>query len=450
MSSVKLTIVILVLIAATSIVGTLIPQGNEASTFMQHLNPISARLFMRFGLLDMYHSFWFRLLILALALNLFVCSVKRFPVSLALFRTRSKVDATPESKTRIEKDILPHIQPSDVASAGYELLRSNFRVVQKTEREPGVHILHAEKGRYSYFWVYLVHCSILMILLGAFIGSITGFEGYMTILEGETANTFTLKNSNVERALPFSVKLEKFSVSFYENGSPKEYRSDLSFMQNGQPAEPRKLLVNRPAKYKGISFYQSNYGSIPASRVQIAINRSSNAQPVYLEMRDGVDYILPGSDSKISLIDVQPDFMRIGPAVKLSIKPKDKDELQIWIFKNQRIIDQMYPGFFEQSPKFNPAAYKPYTFQLQNMETVFFTGLQVSKDPGVIFIWLGFSMLVAGLFLTFFVPFKRVWITINSSSSGATVTIAGRVSKNVLGLEKELEFYSTELEKFTS
>lgn len=448
LSSIRTTVVLLVAIAGSSIVGTLIPQGNDASAFLQSLNPTLADVLAKFGFFNLYHSFWFRMLILALVLNLIVCSISRFPGSLALFRLRSKTDDIPETCTRIEKVLLPNTSLSNVSSTAYELLSRKYRTVEKAETGPERHVLYAEKGRYSFFSVYIVHSAILLILTGAIIGSISGFEGYVTIPEGETVNTFILKNSDTEMKLPFAVKLEKFNVSFYGDGSPKEYHSDLSFIAEGQADDRRKVLVNHPATYKGITFYQSSYGTIPSDTVRITISKeASKTKPIYLEMKNGVDYSLPDSDGKIALIDAQPDFMHMGPAVKLSITPTGKDEIQIWVFKNHHVIRRMLPGFFEQSPRFNAALYKPYTFGLQNIETVFFSGLQVSKDPGVALVWTGFLMLTAGLFITFFVPFKRIWILINSDQSGVVMTISGNAKKNSFCLEKELESYHKRIEK---
>ena len=77
--SVKLTIFILIVLAIASIVGTLIPQQEEAMRFARELSPGMLRLFQTLNLFDIYHALWFRLIIAALALNLIVCSIDRFP-----------------------------------------------------------------------------------------------------------------------------------------------------------------------------------------------------------------------------------------------------------------------------------------------------------------------------------------------------------------------------------
>ena len=91
-SSMKLTFALLIILAITSIFGTLIPQQQEAMRFAQGLSPGLLRFFELLGLFDLYHSIWFRAIIGLLALNLVICSVNRLPTTLKLFHAPSRPD----------------------------------------------------------------------------------------------------------------------------------------------------------------------------------------------------------------------------------------------------------------------------------------------------------------------------------------------------------------------
>ena len=91
-TSVNLTILLLIILAITSIAGTIIPQQESAAEFAQKINPGFFRLFSFLQLFDMYHSIWFRILIGLLALNLIVCSLNRFPATWKLFKTSPRPD----------------------------------------------------------------------------------------------------------------------------------------------------------------------------------------------------------------------------------------------------------------------------------------------------------------------------------------------------------------------
>ena len=87
----------------------------------------------------------------------------------------------------------------------------------------------------------------------------------------------------------------------------------------------------------------------------------------------------------------------------------------------------------------NPATYEPYTFFLDSIESKFYTGLQVNRDPGVIFVWVGCFMLVTGFIVTFFQSHKQIWVRVSEHNGKIRVSVAGRANKNPVGLERELD-----------
>ena len=57
------------------------------------------------------------------------------------------------------------------------------------------------------------------------------------------------------------VRCDKFEVSFYDTGAPKEFRSDLAIIDKGREVLKDSIIVNDPLTYEGITFYQANYGN---------------------------------------------------------------------------------------------------------------------------------------------------------------------------------------------
>ena len=87
-SSVKLTFFLLIILAIASILGTVIPQrGQGAMEFARNLSPEMFRFMSSLNLFDMYHSLWFRLILVCLTLNLIVCSIDRFPTAWKRLKT---------------------------------------------------------------------------------------------------------------------------------------------------------------------------------------------------------------------------------------------------------------------------------------------------------------------------------------------------------------------------
>ncbi len=78
-SSVKLAIFTLCTLAATSIIGTLIPQGESAAFYVNNFGPKTAHFFQILDIPNMYYSWWFLGLLGLLSTNLIICSLDRFP-----------------------------------------------------------------------------------------------------------------------------------------------------------------------------------------------------------------------------------------------------------------------------------------------------------------------------------------------------------------------------------
>ena len=438
-SSIRLTLFLLILIAITSIFGTLIPQQESAMRVAENLSPTLVRLLDSLNLFDMYHSWWFRLIIGALAVNLIVCSLDRFPSSLKRFRSSPKTDREkpfenlpPERSFALKQAFEP------VSDAVGDLLRSKFRKVERKDKEKAA-FFFVEKGRFTHFGVYLVHFSVLLILLGGIAGSLFGFQAFVNIPEGEGVDKVTLRKSRVAKPLPFSVRCDKFTVEFYPNGTPKEYRSDLVFLSNGNVVFEGPLRVNHPITFQGITFYQSTYGTLPGNRVRLSLKREGAGGNAVVEAQVNTPFPLPGQEGEATVTAVRSDFMRLGPAVQLAIRPDKGEEVQLWVFKNHRMVEERFPGIFETFPKLNPASFKPYTFFLESMESRYYTGLQVSRDPGVPLVWAGFVSIIIGLFITFFLSHRMIWVQVSRRDKGVNVAFAGMSSKNEVGLEREMD-----------
>lgn len=446
LKSVRLTLILLLLLAAASVIGTLIGGQDGAG---------------------IYHSLWFRLIIACLAVNLIVCSIDRFSVTLRLFRhvpapdrSRGFEDATPRTIS------LPGADAGKVSSAIQGDLRLGFNKLSVKDSS-GASFIYCEKGRFSIFSVYLVHLSVLFILAGALIGSLLGFTTYVKIHEGWAIDGIAVPEGDkyVPRKLGFIVRCEKFTIDYYEKSNPegvsedeaddskvvKEYRSDLSFFVNGQYVKSGILRVNHPIKFMGIAFYQADYGTDPGDKVRIRIINSEKAgEDAVIEVEQGKTIALPDDKGELTLSDINENLMNMmGPAAQINIKSPDGQETPIWLFQDRDLIKSSFSEMFGLSPKFDPSAYPPFTFELVEIESVTYTLLQVSRDPGVQLVFVGFVMIIIGLVFTFFTSHRRFWISIRDENGDVKISLAGTASKNPVGMERALDRLLSRLGKVT-
>ena len=67
----------------------------------------------------------------------------------------------------------------------------------------------------------------------------------------------------------------------------------------------------------------------------------------------------------------------------------------------------------------------PYYLQLTDFEHVEASGLQIARAPGAKWVYLGFSLLIVGVFLLFYVPHQRLWAIVRPGDSGSEILLAG-------------------------
>ena len=445
-SSVKLAVALLILIALASIAGTLLPQQEKAVAFISELSPTAQKIWSFLGLSNMYHSWWFRILLAALAFNLTSCTLDRLPSTMRIFRARLKPDMeNPFEGLPEDRTIYTDSSTARSVQAVSDILSRRYRRTAHKEAG-GIHFFAAEKGRFSLFGVHMVHASILFILAGALVGSFIGFQAYVNIPEGSAVDTIYLRSTRAPLPLGFTVRCDTFHVEFYETGAPKEYRSELIFLSEGSEPEARTLRVNHPAVFNGVTFYQSSYGTMPGGLVRLRVTRLDQPGPgVVLEAVPGDDVALPGDEGHFRIVDMHSRFMNEGAAVLVSVRRREGPETQFWVFENPGAVRARLPGPMAMSRKFDPSAAAPFAFEFVNMTRRYYTGLQANKDPGVPLVWAGCTLMIAGFMVTFFYSHRRMRVRLAPGRHRSSISVAGWSNRNPVGLEQEIDVVLAEI-----
>lgn len=415
--SLKLTIASLILLAATSIIGTVIQQGRSPQEYLQVYSESTYRLFEMLGFFDMYHSWWFLALLGLFSINLIACSIKRFPV---VWKTvRNPVLVADDTLFRTLSNTEEYLVKAPVAEMQSQLsayVGKNFSVPVVTEKDGVVH-LYAQKGAWARFGVYVTHASILIIFLGAIVGSLWGYKAFVNIVEGTETSVVYPRGSSDPIDLGFTVRCDAFSVSYYEGtGRPKEFKSLLTIVDGGQVIkDKRPIIVNDPLTYKGITFYQSSFGPAGDPTFKFLVRVRETGESVELSIRQGQRVDLPGGGS-FRVADFTEQFQNFGAAARLEVFPANGEPRSFVILK-------AFPDFDLQRGG-------DYAFTLVDFQRRFYTGLQVAKDPGVWIVWLGCALMVVGSLVAFFLSHRRLWITICPVGDKTGIKIAGSAHRN--------------------
>ena len=424
-TSLKLAIFVIIILAIASIVGTIIEQNQPIDKYRQIYTDGAIRIFETLSLFDMYHSWWFLLLLVLFTVNLICCTVDRLPRVVRIVRNpKTTLDGNLEKSLTLVDRWKKKGDLSALAETYRTAMGGAFARPRVTENSGTFH-LYAEKGVVSRFGVYVTHISIIIIFLGAIIGNVIGFKGYANIVEGESVRMIPTRGGTNHVDLGFSVRCNKFWVEYYPNGQPKEYASDLSVIENGREVLRKTIEVNDPLRYKGVWFYQSSYGAAGASTVTVSVRNPDGSGRETFSLSPGQSAEISGY-GKIRAVDYRNDFQGLGPGLLVVLEKPGGQPAQFWLLK--------------AFPEFDRQRQDTRYLSFAGLNEIFYTGLQVARDPGVNIVWVGCALMVIGIIIAFFLSHQRLWVRLSRASDGRVeVVLAGSTNKNRLAFEKKFE-----------
>jgi cytochrome c biogenesis protein len=141
----------------------------------------------------------------------------------------------------------------------------------------------------------------------------------------------------------------------------------------------------------------------------------------------------------VNIVRIEKNFMSMGPAVLIHIQ-NPEGTMRVWVFKRIEKIRDRIPGLFKKVPTFNPGRYKPYYFKLNRIESNYYTGLQLSHDPGVVIVAIGSFVVILGLFITFFSSHKRLWVRVDDQEGKSRISVGATSNKDPVGLKREIGY----------
>lgn len=430
-TSLKLVIVLLLVLSVLSIVGTIVEQNKPLQEYYRYLQPSTVALFGKLGIFDMYHSWWFISCLAMLALNITACTMDRYaPIMRGLRKKSLILDDNLEKTLNIKDKVKYGLPLAEVEKRALAIIGKSFSGKPTfTHLEGGERHYFFEQGKYSRLAFFFTHLSVLLIFIGAIVGSFFGYKGYVNIHEGEAISQLQTRAGKIQN-LDFELKCNAFKAEFYPNGMPKEYLSDLAVIKNGKEILRKTIRVNDPLSYQGVTFYQSSYGSRP-EKAQIEVRNQDGTLQGIVEAPTGQSVAIPGTKDVLELADYQehfhlPDGSEGGAAAGVNIYPENAAAFGVWLPTEQPDYDKLRRG--------------PYHLLVRDMRLKNYTGLQVNKDPGEEVVWLGCLLLIGGILVAFFVSHKKLWICLKTDKKGRTELIIGGITnKNRSIFVREVE-----------
>lgn len=458
--SVKLTVVLLLSLAVTSIIGTVIPQNQNPEAYLNAYGAFRYQLLGILGIFDMYHSWWFQGLLLMLTVNIVACSIDRLKSSWKLiFNRRPTVYAERFTKHPGARVLNDKRSPEELLTIYEPILSRRYGHVAVSRTENAT-VVYGEKGRLSRLGVYVVHLSVIFLLLGGLVGSLFGFVGFVNIAEGEATDTIRIRNTGQIHRLDFQIRCDDFQMALYATGAPKEYRSALTILEGGKAVKQKDIIVNDPLRYRGINIFQSSYGKLPPQKVtrpqppdpkpaksySLTFTSQASGMSYTVEAEVGVPVDIPEGMGKFVVMayEATADFrgMDVGASLKGILTPPDGGPVEVLLPLKFANFDKMRGGDVIISVAGH--ANDPPAVQQPAGER-YYTGLQITRDPGVWLVYSGFILMIAGCFVTFFLSHQQVGIVIQSLSKNSRVTVAGMSNRNKLAMKNSIDKLFTDI-----
>jgi len=453
LSSLQFGLVLLITIVVVAVIGTLIPQERTFDFYQERYGAILHFLIRIFNIDNTYQSPLFLGLLVLFGLNLCLCSLVKFPALL-------KKTFLPDFIQNVEKI---KRMPIIVSISGLSL--GEFKEVFDKAGFPlhpvNDHRLYGQKGRIGYLGAFTVHLSLLIILIGGMISLLTSVRGHIVLRNGESVNTAMISQGR-SFSLGFEISLDRFDVEFYRDypERPKSYTSSVTVtLPDGHILE-KDIRVNDPLMLNNLTVYQSSYGILDESsiesasddtaRVAVSLKGLPEAVPpiVILDMVTGKEFTVPGfGDSlKIMVNELHRNFKRAvssskenEPAVKIDVMVNGEIRWSVYAFKN-------FPGMNMPMHTDIPFIFSMFDIK-QGMsdsgnreDSTYYTVLGVVKDRGIPVVWTGSMIMMLGLFLSFYVRPRRMWVLEENGNIVAGAEVKGDPESFRKFIEKTLKY----------
>ncbi len=397
--------------AILTLIGVVVEQGRDAAVYFTDYAPPLARLVLRLGFDNVYHSPAYVAIIGLILLSLAVCTFKRvIPARLPPLRP-VRVEHIPLNAT-----ISVAGPPADVRTKVEQFFRARGWQLRKREFG-GAEWTFADKHNWARRGVLVAHVGFVIIAAGTTIYWARGFSGESAIVAGQT-----VQPAHTHAAIRLDDFRYTIAPTMTKGGmvyQPVDYVSHVTVWDQDRTPRRQTIRVNHPMDVDGTLFYQSSYGyAIRFGITHAGTPVTSLAQRVYLT---GDSFTIPGTGRTVTFAQFVPTVDRAtgqpsadprinDPAVALEVRDAEQPvgaalvPMKTWIDigGGWRITPQRY---------------------------LMVTGLQYRYDPGVPLVGIGAFVLLAGLVISFYLLPARLFVRVDPSAAGSTVAVAATTVK---------------------
>nr|YP_011007057.1 Cytochrome c biogenesis protein [Phaeostrophion irregulare]WAM64344.1 Cytochrome c biogenesis protein [Phaeostrophion irregulare] len=389
LANLKLAILILLVIATISGIGSIIEQNKNIEFYqLNYSSKIFSvpfwKIILLFNFNNIYNTWWFLFLLLLLGLSLLCCTIIQQLPTLKFsrryyfykqFRQFNKLNFK-INKARVFQSHL-----------SYSLIIRQYSLFQQHNT------LYAYKGLISRVGPIVVHLSIICILLGSALGALTGFNSQEIIPKTELFHIQNpIKNGLFSNIPQQAFRINDFWTTHAKTGQVKQFYSDISVLNyQGFELNRKTISVNNPLLINELIIYQTDW-SILGIRLNITKKNLSNAviQLPILKVKN--------SNQKIWISSL-PNGVKSQKNFILLIK-NNRGQLSLYS-QEGKFLNNINIGENINNINFS---------LIRFIDIISSTGIQIKADPGVKLIYFGFLFLIISSLISY-ISFSEFWLS---------------------------------------
>ncbi|SCX90381.1 cytochrome c biogenesis protein ResB [Alkaliphilus peptidifermentans] len=370
--SMKLGLLLLMLLASISVIGSFIPQGRDMAFYESMFSKEGALWIERLKLYDIYHGWVFIFLFAGLCINLFLCSVTRINGII------KKVKELPSIEKMIKVETYQASTELDEKQILSAFRRYGFNKYYKSKYNEGY---YSRRNVLGYFGSWLIHMGLLFIIVAYGYGQ---FTSYSTAVYGIAGDVIEVGNTQ------YKIAINDFQVIHREDGSISQYITEADLMDlEGNLLKSSEIYVNKPLRYDRYNFYQTASGwTVGISYIRDEVLQYDDI------LYEGTALINENDNIAIMFSKFYPDFLETDKGFFNNSPMLNNPKILYSIFyrENRVAMNFVDPG--------EMITWNNYKFIFDNPNQ--YTYLQVNRIKGKSIISIGSSLIIIGLILVFY------------------------------------------------
>ncbi len=477
LTSMGTALVLLVLLALGAIPGALLPQRNlNAARVDEYLaaHPVIGPWLDRLQAFNVFASFWFTAVYVLLFVSLVGCLTPRMIEHARSLRATPV--AAPRNLSRLPKHTAAVVdgEPGEVAATMAGRLRGWRRVTRNSATDTVE--VSAEKGYLHEFGNLVFHFALLGLLVAVAVGKWFGYEGNVIVIADggpgfcsaspAAFDSFRAGNTVDGTSLrPICIRVNDFQAHYLLSGQATSFVAHIDYQAGSDLAannwRPYQLAVNHPLRVGGDRVYLQGHGYAPTFSVAFPDGQTRTAtvqwrpdNPATL-LSSGVVRIDPPAGTYPDAVERRKHQIAIqglfapteqldGNLLSSRFPELDDPAVAVDIYCGETGLDTGRPqSLFSLDPRLieqgrltkvarvnlrageqlrldqGPAAGTVVRFD----GAVPFINMQVSHDPGQLWVLVFAAAMMAGLLVSLVVRRHRVWIRVAPGGDAGTVNV---------------------------